>query len=351
MRFLTLNLWHGLSPATPVAFEALEPVERRRLREQLQIQTLTDLKPDVVFLQEVNPVLKRAPRLAKALSAQMVFQPDLVGLKLFGLGLPMNLNSGLVILAKPSFGLKKIKGVSLSRPGSHWVQSWGSWQVQEERFALFSEAMLPKWGRVLLVNTHLHHGLEPTPAFLQQLDDLAHELNLDPNVVGEIHRRLEKGSSRRAQELQIIINTLGDLERRYEVVVMGGDFNASPESDFGHALKGMGFRDTWTEAHPPGSKDSGYTYDGTRNLANHRLQERFPLTLVVEDLSFSVKTKEALLRLARQQESRPRRIDYVWLRTQSLPLKVVQSQIVGLPNAEGLAPSDHFGVCSDLEFG
>lgn len=341
-----MNLWHGLSPASPVAFEALEPLERRRLREQLQVDLLRELKPDVCFLQEVNPGPARAAALAAELELSSALQPDLVGLKLFGLGLPINLNSGLVILSQSSFGLKKIKGVSLSRPGTNWVQSWGSWQLKEERFALFCEAMLPKWGRVLLVNTHLHHGLESTPDFVARLNHLAKELELDENVVAEIHQRLEMGSARRAQELEVLISAIHDVQKRYEVVVIGGDFNASPESDFGRALKDIGFRDTWGECHPEGG---GLSYDGTLNVANHKLQERFPLTFVVEDLSFSAKTKEALMAVARLQEARPRRIDYVWLRSRSLKLNVSSAQIVGLPNHEGLAPSDHFGVCSDIE--
>lgn len=346
MRFLTYNLWHGLSPTSPIAYEALEPVGRRQLREQLQVQLLKDLKPDVCFFQEVNPSNKRAPMLAKELGMNFTFQPDLVGLKLFGLGIPVNLNSALVTLAGSSFGLRKVEGVSLSRPGVNLVHSWGSWQLKEERFALFSETMLPKWGRVLMVNTHMHHGLEATPPFLEALEKLATEMDLSPAIASEIRSRLNKGSERRAHEMEVLLATLEKHQERYEVVVIGGDFNASPESGFGSVLRELGFRDAWLEAHPEGG---GLSFDSTRNEANHLLQSQFPLTLVVEDLSFSAKTVEALLALARQQENRPRRIDYLWVRSNSLRLGVKSAQLVGLPNSEGLAPSDHFGVCADIE--
>jgi endonuclease/exonuclease/phosphatase family metal-dependent hydrolase len=346
MRVLTFNLWHGLSPTSPVAFEALEPAGRRALRQQQQIELLRELQPDICFFQEVNPVGTRAAEIGDALRMDSAYQPVLVGLKLFGVGLPLNLNSGLLTLAGHSYGLKKLAGVSLSRPGTHLVHSWGSWQLKEERFALFAETMLPNWGRVLLVNTHLHHGLEATPQFLEELDKLAGEMDLSPSVVSEIKSRLDRGSERRARELSVLIENLHKFSRRAEVVLIGGDFNASPDSEFGGALRDLGFRDAWAEFHPG---EPGWSFDKDRNPANHLMQANFPLTLVVEDLSFSVKTKEALLALARKQESRPRRIDYVWLRANSLELKINKVDLIGLPDAEGLAPSDHFGVCADIE--
>jgi endonuclease/exonuclease/phosphatase family metal-dependent hydrolase len=346
MRFLTFNLWHGLTPSSPVAFKALEPSGRRALRQDLQVQLLKELKPDICFFQEVNPVHQRAAELGDALQMDSALQMDLVGTKLFGVGFPLNLNSGLLTLAAHSYGLKRLAGVSLDRPGSHLVHNWGSWQLKEERFALFSETMLPNWGRVLVINAHLHHGLEATPKFLCELEALAEEMDLSPSVVSEIMVRLDKGSERRAQELSVLLETLHEYERRYEVVVIGGDFNASPESDFGQALKALGFRDVWAEMHPG---DPGLSFDKINNPANHLLQTDFPTTLVVEDLSFSPKVKEALLALARRQEARPRRIDYLWLRANSLELKIKQVELVGKPDAEGLAPSDHFGVCADIE--
>lgn len=347
MRFVTYNLWHGLSPSTPVAFEALEPVSRRSLREKLQIEVLRELKPDVCFFQEVNPAARRAPELAQALEMECAIQPDLVGLKLFGVGLPLNLNSGLAVMASKSHGLRKVKGVSLSRPGTNLVHKWASWQLKEERFALFCESLLPGWGRVLLIDTHLHHGLESTPDVIEKLEKLAEELKLSESSVIELKSRLAKGNERRSQEIAVLLRTLEKLQGRYEVVVLGGDFNASPDSELGAILRELGFIDTWVAAH--GETDPGYSFDIEANRANHILQERFPLTLVVEDLTFSAKSKEALLELARTQEKRPRRIDYVWIRAKSLKPVVKRAKLVGRPNADGLAPSDHFGVCVDVE--
>jgi endonuclease/exonuclease/phosphatase family metal-dependent hydrolase len=346
MRFLTFNLWHGLSPTNPVAFEALEPTARRKMREDLQERLFTELKPDIAFFQEVNPVAARVRRLTSVLGTEAVFQPDLVGLKLFGVGLPLNLNSGLVIMGASRWGVRRLEAVSLSRPGLNLVRPWGSWQVKEERFALFAETMLPEWGRVLLIDTHLHHGLESTEGLMREVDGLAKELDLSESMISELKDRLVRGNQRRAQEMEVLLQTLKRHQNRYEAVILAGDFNASPESDLSRRLTDLGFRDAWTEAHP---EQPGYSFDGEHNRANHLLQERFPLTLVLEDLSFSSKVKDSLLRVARRQENRPRRIDYLWFRASSLPLRVKRAELVGHPGADGLAPSDHFGVCADLE--
>jgi len=346
MRFLTFNLWHGLSPSSPMMMEALEPAGRKALREEMQLEVLGRVEADICFLQEVNPVHQRSELLAGRLGATAHFQPDLVGLKLFGLGLPLNLNSGLVTAVRKSWGMKPLGAISLDRPGVNMVRPWASWQLKEERFALFAETLLPRWGRVLLVNTHLHHGLENTELVNDELAALADELELPASAVSELKERLAKGNARRAQELAELLRALESMESRYEVIVLAGDLNSRPQSALAQDLRDQGFRDAWVEANP---SDEGLTFDPLRNEANHFLQKHFPMNLVVEDLSFSAKVKERLLTLARSHETRPRRIDYLWFRSKSVELKVTRAELVGLPDESGFAPSDHFGVCADIE--
>ncbi|NJM10308.1 MAG: hypothetical protein HC883_05475 [Bdellovibrionaceae bacterium] len=304
------------------------------------------MEADIHFFQEVNPVSTRSQILAKALDCVADHQPDLVGLKLFGMGLPLNLNSGLVIATRKKWGMKPVAALSLSRPGLNMVRQWGSWQLKEERFALFCETLLPGFGRVLLVNTHLHHGIEKTEQVVEELGKLAEQLELSASAVSELKERWIKGNNRRAQELDVLLNAIEKVGARYEVVVLAGDLNSRPESALMQRLRDQGFRDAWAEANP---SVPGLTFDAVRNEANHLLQRNFPMTLIVEDLSFSAKIKEALLSMARTHEMSPRRIDYLWFRSKSVDLKVQSAKLVGLPDETGLAPSDHFGVCADIE--
>lgn len=329
-----------------LAFEALEPVERRQLREKMQLEVLSGVHSDVAFFQEVNPVGERMPLLSGALAANSISQLDLVGLKLFGVGFPYNLNSGLVTSVAKRWPLKRLDAISLSRPGVKLVNRWASWQLHEERFALFSETMLPKWGKVLLVNTHIHHGMEATPELMEKLVKVADEMELPEAMVTELRDRFVRGNQRRKSEMEILLKKIDDLSQRYAAVIMGGDFNSVPDGETAAFLREHGFRDVWAEGAPG---VPGFTFDSVTNEANHLLQINFPLTLVVEDLSFSSKVKDTLMGMARAQERRPRRIDFLWLKTRGLDVAVKHTELVGLPNSEGLAPSDHFGVCADLE--
>ena len=328
-------------------YEALEPAERLRLREARQLEVIKQVDADVCFFQECNPAPRRAPELARLMNAKYNVQPDLVGLKLFGLGLPMNLNGGLVITARPRLGLKWVDAISLSRPQLNLVRSWGSWQVREERFALYSEITRPDGGRTLLINTHVHHGLEATPEVKAEIERLGEELSLSESVMTELRERLARGNSRRRQEIQNLLARLDTRRDQYDAVVLAGDFNVAPGGEVGRILTEYGFRDSWLTVNPD---DPGFTFDRDRNVANHLLQLSFPLTLKVEDLSFSPRIRDKLLELARAEENRPRRIDYVWTWTKGEPVRVRHAEIVGLPDDDGLAPSDHFGVVTDLEF-
>jgi endonuclease/exonuclease/phosphatase family metal-dependent hydrolase len=346
MRILTYNLWHGLSPSTPLMLEALEPTARLKLREQLQLRLIHDLKPDIGFFQEVNPVQRRAKEFHKDFGFTTNFQPDLSGIKLFGYGIPVNMNAGLLTAVAERRTIKKIAAISLSRPGFNLVRSFASWQLREERFALFSEVLMPEFGRVLLINTHLHHGFELTAEFLARLEQTAKELELSESLMSELKERMAKGDERRLQEIKTLLSHLEQFEHRYELVILGGDLNCSPDTAVHQLLADKGYTDMWESARP---NDPGLTFDRERNPANHILQAHFPVPLVVEDLSFSKKVKETLLTLSWNHYMRPRRIDYLWYRVRSLKLNIKSADLLGLPDQSGLAPSDHFGVCADIE--
>ena len=339
MRIATFNLWHGLSPSNPLAFEELEPSGRRELRYAMQEECLKQIQVDCLLLQEVNPARERSQRLAHVLGFDFQYQPDLTGIKLLGYGPPFNLASGLVILS--SQHLRFVKAVQLSGPRFGFAGRMASWQMKESRYALLSEFVSPETGRTLLVNTHLHHGLEATSNFIEEAEKVCQSLELSESAIVEIKERLLAGNVRRELEITRLLEEIDHLQNRYETIVVGGDFNCSAESHVYQQMVEFGFIDGWKELHPD---LAGLTFDGEQNFANHKLQERFPISIVLEDLTFSTKAKTALFQLARRQEARPRRIDYCWIKSKSKKTRVQAAELFGQPNAEGLAPSDHFGV-------
>lgn len=323
--------------------EYLEPEARRRARFRLQLQTLKETDFDLGLFQEVNPLLERTSQIESEVNMTSTFQSDLVGVKVLGVGLPNHLNSGLLTLAANRFHLRRVKGLKLSGPHRSFVSPWLSFQLQEERYALFSEFIHPEWGRVLVVNTHLHHGLELTESLESELKEKAGELELGSAVANELLDRLRKGNQRRLREMKRLMDEIRRLEGRYSVVILGGDFNSRPEGEGGQLLRDYGFEDSFslqTEL------EEALTFNREENLANHKLQARFPLSVRFEDLSFSKKITMSLKEVLTKHEQSARRIDQIWVKGRKFRCK---AELIGLVGDEGFAPSDHFGYLISLE--
>ena len=91
LRILTYNVLHGLKvhgwSVTPG-----ESAEARKARLQLQVRQLALAQPDVILLQEVNPLPEMAEAYVTALKQEglqytEVHQVDACGIRLFGLAL------------------------------------------------------------------------------------------------------------------------------------------------------------------------------------------------------------------------------------------------------------------------
>lgn len=343
MKILTYNLWHGLAPSSAVSMTALEPTSRLKKRQALQLEVLREISFDVGFFQEVNPLVDRTTQLENVLHKDSLFQSDLVGVKFLGFGLPVDLNSGLLVLADPTLQMRRVQGLKLSGQRSSIVSPWLSLQFKEERFALLGEVLHPEWGRVLVINTHLHHGLEMTQQLEEDLERVCKELTLSSAVRSELFDRVRRGNDRRLGEIQHLLEVVSSLQGRYSVIILGGDFNSRPDSSASQALREFGFLDSFELQNV---HKEMFTYDQDANKANHMIQARFPLSVKFDDLTFSDQVRAALLSVFSKNESASRRIDQIWVKA-DLSLKSNVS-LVGLPEPEGFAPSDHFGYLVDL---
>lgn len=345
MKILTYNLWHGLAPKGPLSMEFLEPEPRRKIRLKMQLDLLKSLNFDLGLFQEVNPLLDRAHQLQAHMGMETFYQSDLVGVKVFGLGLPGDLNSGLLSLSKDSLQMRRVKGVKLSGAGRSFVSPWLSFQLREERYALLTETIHPVWGRVLVVNTHLHHGLELTEALQEELEKEATQLDLNASVLSEILDRLQKGNQRRLMEMKRLMGVIESLSSRYSMVILGGDLNARPDGELGQLLKDFGYKDSFALQD---EVKEAFTFDPSANSANHMIQSKFPLSVKFEDLSFSKKVTDRLGELLSRHEASARRIDQIWIKSKNLRFKT-KVQMLGFEEEAGFAPSDHFGYFVELE--
>lgn len=113
-KILTYNIWHGLHVG-PYWVRLDEKPDQYEARFNLQVRQIAEAAPDLMFLQEVNPLPQQAARFVEALQ-QMgleyseIHQVDACGLRASqAVALMPDLNNGMVILAKPYLKLKKIQ--------------------------------------------------------------------------------------------------------------------------------------------------------------------------------------------------------------------------------------------------
>jgi endonuclease/exonuclease/phosphatase family metal-dependent hydrolase len=330
MKVLTFNAWHGLDGKGTLSHGELETAASRASRLERQVGKLIECGPDLLFLQEVNPLSGRLPQLARALRMNAVAQTDLCGIKIWGKGIPANLTSGLVILAKA--GLRKIQGLRLS--GSRWSFATRrlSFQLVETRYALLAELTGSPMGRLLVANTHLHHGVEPSPGLLQELQRLLECKIVSAAQRDEILRVLNGARERRARESKRLLDRLEKQMPAYDGVILAGDMNADPDSATMEQFRNRNLVDIV----PAGLN----TWDKAANPHIFHLSESFELT--VPDFGIA-----AVRSIIRAHEARPTRLDYI-LTSKKLSERVRSVTLFGHDMHPEQSISDHFGICATL---
>lgn len=339
LSLLTYNLWHGLSPKGILRFQEVEPRSRRELRQNIQVELLKELPTDVLFLQEVNPIHKRSQQLAKFLGYQAVFERDNSGIKLGKLGPPYNLDSGLCTLLSSSQHIEWKKAIDLSGEATAWMSEKLSLQLTESRRALFVAAVNDHTGRTLYVNTHFHHGIEMNKLVYDEIKDLREQKMISEGVEAELLERLESADLRRQKEMRRLVEEIEVQKSRFNLIVVGGDFNCTPNSEVLKILTNRGFIRL-----DDSSTESSYTWDESKNSSNHKISQEHIATLLLDDLSFDSKVVDKLHEMAVNWEKIPRRIDDIYAWSQTGEWQVGKTQVFGEEDEKiGLSASDHLG--------
>jgi endonuclease/exonuclease/phosphatase family metal-dependent hydrolase len=318
MRFVSWNLWNSFKRIeNPFLVSFLEPVRRREKRYFHQLKLLSEAKFDLCLLQEVNPVYDKLRDFKDILGYQSSYQMDQGGVRFKRVGLPLNFNNALVILSKDK--QKKVKGLKLSGSFGANEEDY-SWQFSEFRYALFSEVYRENH-KILVVNTHFHHGIE----WSDELDkDLL--LNCSVDDYEKIKVSIGLSTARKAQEVQILLQNILDLQSLYSHVIVAGDFNFSEGADLLRGFSDLGL--ARVEHH-------GFSWDPDMNHENHIFTNNLRPP-VGEGISLTA------LNVLRLYDNRKRTMDHVFV---SPNVKIKSAQIFGqTKNQDDYYPSDHFGI-------
>ena len=349
LKVLSFNIWHGLTPKGAISMGYLvgETREYFDRRVEAQIRAIKDLDPDLIFLQEANPVTEISKKYADALNMDFIYLIDNCGVKIFKLGVPQPIFSGLVILAKKGLNLKLKKRVKLS--GSFgFCHPILSLQLSEFRFALFGSISLEPGKEILLVNTHLHHAFNPS-FVIEPLIKTAQKASLNERHTKDFIDQVYDGEKRRLAEVDRLLSTIESLksQKNYFTTILAGDLNDIVESKtVQKVLKGcpeervcVSFKPAYAFRNAPEP-----TYD-TKKSKTREFQVKFSFPYKAPE-ELTEKQKTLINSVFIKANDIPKKIDYILL---GPSIKVTSYSLFGDKPYQNIFLSDHFGVLADIE--
>lgn len=348
---LTYNTLHGLEPSG-MTVKASESREVRQARLDLQFRQLSLIQPDVMLLQEVNPLPEMAEQYVTALERsglhyQAVHQVDACGVRLApGLAVVPGLNNGLAVLAKAPLRLRKVEGLKLSG-GFGRCDDYMGFQTGELRYALIAEVENPNTGRkILTVSLHLHSGIERNAFFIQKINEAVKAGKARQEDFAEIVAAIEQDQERRLEEIRLLVKEIDTLYAKgsYLGVLVGGDFNFEPDDPEYRELERAGLKDTYAMARP---ETEVYSLDPQRNvIAGHGIQE-VPSALRAAMKRLPESQQQKILEGYQKGITQARRVDFLFLmrKPSESGTGCFRQELFGESEAVATAPgSDHYGV-------
>ena len=114
---VNMNVWFGLDCRGILKFGEYQPGNIKAARFQNLTNGLKNLQPDVIGIQEANPLPDYIRKLASTLGYDAVWKVTNSGIKIMGFGIPINFAAGNAILAKKAHGIKFLGSRRLSGMG------------------------------------------------------------------------------------------------------------------------------------------------------------------------------------------------------------------------------------------
>jgi endonuclease/exonuclease/phosphatase family metal-dependent hydrolase len=192
LRVVTINIWSGLNYVGTLKMGEYETKEVREGRYQLLVEELSALDPDVIALNEANPLPRYARRLAKDLDMDFMYAVGMGGIHIGPVGIPVNFREGDAILAKKELNMRSLGKKRLS--GGGIITNFFTFHFSEANQVV--GAVIEVAGKtVYLFNTHLHAGPPAEKWFFDLLVEDALNNVISPEGLDEILAKIEADSS------------------------------------------------------------------------------------------------------------------------------------------------------------
>ena len=328
-----MNVWFGLDCRGILKFGEYETGQTRSARFHNLTEELLDRQPDVIAIQEANPLPGYAKNLASALNYEAVWKVTNSGVKIAGYGIPTNFNAGNAVLAPKGHDLRYLGSRRLSGRGLQTKHL--SIHFRELRDVIAARVKIR--GKSLIVfNTQTHFSVIWNKTWQKSLTAMIEEYDISQRAKNNLFASIRKSNERRQKEIKRLIDFVMKITQKYNFpYVIMGDFNATVDSpEMKPLLSELALMDSYAVKNPG---QPGYTWDPEKNSNTGYDASSF--------WANGITARDPLNRLKAQfDRNMQRRIDFIFLSYQFDPDMIRNVDLIYTRPTDGLFASDHFGL-------
>lgn len=329
LKIFTLNVWSGFRYNGLIKLEEYETPEQREKRYRGLCREIKKSDPDVIYLNEVNPMFRYAKRISKELGYDWVGHMGVAGVRAFGAGFPVNLREGDVILAKKKYGLSFCSSRHLG--GKGYCGNYFSFH-----FDNLTQGVLAKItadGKdIYLCCTHWIAAPKISEDNFEKLEELCKKWKFDKNEIAAAKEKMMQINETKLTEAQRLCAWLETKVVPDAPLIIGGDFNAEADWNELVYLTEKGYRRIVP-------KDEGIrTWDPrfNTNLQKYYIDET------------KIRQKSLYHQLDAEDEIPERNIDHFYVKNIK-PSSQDSCCVAAVEKYEGTSISDHHGLLCELE--
>ncbi|HEY9159538.1 MAG TPA: endonuclease/exonuclease/phosphatase family protein [Desulfomonilia bacterium] len=326
IKAMTINVWSGLNYKGIFRMGSYEPSTETARRFEGLIREIKRLSPDIITVNEANPLPRYAEELASRTGYDCIWHMGVSGLRLGRFGIPINLREGDVILARKGLGLEFSGQIKLAGPG-----------IVKPSYSIhtgdLTQALLGKitWeGEIVYVcATHWHATLGGIDA-LENAENLAERFSYPEKEYTRVINTIYGDIRFKMREAR---NTLKFIKKYVSLgnpVILMGDLNAEPDRPEIECLRLNGFSGA-------ASGGPGFTWDPETNT---NLIKYYP-----DNFDKKYDSLYDHLRAVYERSFR-REIDYIMVNRLA---HLHESRLCANEPFDGSHISDHFGVFAEIE--
>ena len=329
LRLMTINVWSGLDYKGTLSMGEYEPEEVREKRFRALVAEIRRLSPDVIGINEANPVPDYVEKLAREIGYDFLYHVGISGIRVWRAGLPWNLREGDAILAKKDLALASVGREQLSGGGLVWNNL--SFHTRDATQVLLGRIRV-NGEDVYVAATHWHYSAPDDARTRELLARLKKEGGYPDSALDDALSMLASDCRWRRDEAERMYLFLEEKVPAGKKLFILGDLNAAAGTPELQRLLSGGYADTFAAV----SGEPGYTWDAVNNSNIRKYY-----------VEAAPETFDSLYeQLSSMNDWRSARIDFILVNRALSGNRVIASFLCGNGYYEGVQPSDHFGVFS-----